>query len=94
MQITIDQILAFGPCDDYDSRERLLQLSGGKESMAALDILRLPLPAQDKLWLVLREEVIPARELRLLACKWAEGVLHFFEEKYPDDKRPRELRSQ
>ena len=29
------------------------------------------------------------KDLRLLACDYAEEVLHLFEDKYPDDKRPR-----
>ena len=28
-------------------------------------------------------------DLRLLGCDWAESVLHLFEKKYPEDKRPR-----
>ena len=30
------------------------------------------------------------RDLRLLACDYAADVLHYFEDKYPDYKRPRE----
>lgn len=32
---------------------------------------------------------IQSKDLRLLACDWAESVLHLFEEKHPNDDRPR-----
>jgi hypothetical protein len=31
--------------------------------------------SDDRLWVLLREELIPARQLRLLACLWAERAL-------------------
>ena len=34
-------------------------------------------PLGDRLWLLLREEFIPARELRLLACQWAREQVAF-----------------
>jgi hypothetical protein len=45
------------------------------EGLTPLQILDLDIPPQDRLWVVLREEVIPARELRLLACLWARRAL-------------------
>ena len=36
---------------------------------------RTDVPAEDRLWVVLRESVIPRRELHLLACKWAREAL-------------------
>jgi hypothetical protein len=38
---------------------------------------------------VLREGFIEENDLHELACKFAENVLHVFETKYPNDKRPR-----
>ena len=36
---------------------------------------RTDVPVEDRLWVVLRESVIPRRELHLLACKWAREAL-------------------
>jgi hypothetical protein len=38
---------------------------------------------------VLSEQFITDNDLHELACKFAENVLHVFETKYPNDKRPR-----
>lgn len=43
----------------------------------------------DTLDLVLRKEFIEERALHLLACDFAEHVLHIFEKEYPNDDRPR-----
>jgi hypothetical protein len=45
---------------------------------------------EDRLWLLLRSEIIPERELRLLACDFAESTLNIFEREIPDDTRPRD----
>lgn len=43
------------------------------EGLTPLQVLeREDVPAKERLWVLLREEIIPARELRLLACLWAE----------------------
>jgi hypothetical protein len=46
-----------------------------ESGLTPMQILDLDIPAKDRLWVVLREEVIPARELRLLECKWAREAL-------------------
>jgi hypothetical protein len=38
------------------------------EGLTPLQVLGLDIPAADRLWVVLREEVIPARQLREFAC--------------------------
>ena len=40
--------------------------------LTPLEIAELDIPVADRVWVLLHEEVLPARELRLLACKWAE----------------------
>jgi hypothetical protein len=47
-------------------------------------------PAGDRLWLLLREEIVPAATLHGLACDFAEATLHIYEERYPGDSRPRD----
>ena len=44
---------------------------------------------EDNMSLFLREEFIPARTLHELSVQFAYSTLHLFEEKYPDDNRPR-----
>lgn len=45
-----------------------------EDGMTPMEIAALDIPAEDRLWVLLREEIIPARELRLLACDWAEDA--------------------
>ena len=56
-------------------RERLKAAFGGRRSLTSLEVLGLDVPAQDRLWAVLREEIVPARELRLIACWCADRAL-------------------
>jgi hypothetical protein len=61
----------------------------GKDTPIPLDKLLEINGLDDALW-ALRAVIEPAdREIRLLACDFAEHILHFYEDKYPDDKRPR-----
>lgn len=56
-----------------------------------LEFLELEnIPIKDKQWLFLREEFLTDKELHLYACFCAESVLHIFEKKYPNYKRPRQ----
>lgn len=45
------------------------------EGLTPLQVLDTEIPLADRLWVVLREEIIPERELRLLAVRWARGAL-------------------
>ena len=73
--VTIDQVIRWRPCSDYP-RKRINSLFAGRESLSWEDIVALDIPTEDKLWALLREDFIPARELHLLACDFAEKVLH------------------
>jgi len=54
--------------------ERINDL-GPVDGLTPLQVLDANCPAEDRLWVILRESVIPARELRLMACKWAQEAL-------------------
>ena len=70
MNLTINDIRSWDPC--YDPSEVLPENWQG----TALDILRMEeVPAADRLWVVLREECIPARVLRLFAADCARRSL-------------------
>ena len=73
--VTIDQVIRWRPCSDYP-RKRINSLFAGRESLSWEDIVALDISTEDKLWALLREDFIPDRELHLLACDFAEKVLH------------------
>jgi len=87
--VTIDEVLSWNPCEEY-TKEILQKLAGRKRKMSGLQILALKIPAQDRFWAILKHGFLSDRDLRLFACDCAEHVLHFFEKKFPVDKRPRE----
>ena len=80
--ITYDDFVSFSPCwltDDEERDEHADQLAGYRamrDEWSALDILRLDeVDAEDRLWLVLREELIDAPILHEFACRCAERAL-------------------
>jgi len=73
-RITIEQVAAWGPCDDY-SLSRIGQLFGRRKYFTLDQLKMIDIPASDKLWCLLHEEVIPAPQLHLLACEYAERSL-------------------
>jgi hypothetical protein len=80
--ITVELVMSWGPCDDYPE-SRVRDLFG--DGLTPLQVCDLDIPAKDRLWLLLREEVIEARELRLLACRWAERVAPLYDSAHPED---------
>ena len=84
--VTLDQFISFGPCwlEDDDGLSRLKKIAGRKKNWSALDILRLEnVSASDKLWSVLREELIAAPILHEFACRCAEDALKLVEKPDP-----------
>lgn len=80
--ITYEDFVSFNPCwltDDEERDEHADQLAGYRamrDEWSALDILRLDeVDAEDRLWLVLREELIDAPILHEFACRCAEMEL-------------------
>lgn len=68
--VTYDQLLKFDLC------EKLERYAPLKPEWSALDILALKdVPSKDKLWAVLREELIDAPILHEFACRCAEAAL-------------------
>lgn len=80
--ITYEDFVSFNPCwltDESKRAEHKKQLAryrAMRDEWTALDILRLDdVTAQDRLWLVLREELIDAPVLHEFACRCAERAL-------------------
>ena len=87
LKATIEDLISWKPC--Y-SEAQVRALAGDVTEFTALDVLkRDDIPAQDRLWVVLRTQLIDGRMLRIFACDCAERALPKFEQAYPEDKRPR-----
>ncbi len=76
-RFTIEDIRSWGPC--YDPATVAPEGWQG----TALDVLRSSIPDEDKLWVVLREECIDARALRLFAVWCARQALALVENPDP-----------
>ncbi len=72
------------------SRGKVEELSFiNKEIITLKDMLTSELPLKDKFWWLCRKCELTQDENVLIAIKCAKVVLHLFEDKYPDDDRPR-----
>jgi len=71
-KVTLLQFMLLDPC--Y-SEEQIIDVIGDKKEMTALEVLDLDIPAEDRLWAVLREEFIDASILHEFACRCAEEAL-------------------
>ena len=78
-RVTLDEFLSFKPCwlDDEQGRRRLRYYARKLgRSADALEILALRrIPAEERLWAVLRAEFIPAPILHEFACRCEEDAL-------------------
>ena len=78
-RVTLDEFLSFKPCwlDDEQGRRRLRyyarKLGGSADALEILALRRIP--AEDRLWAVLREKFIPTPILHEFACRCAEDAL-------------------
>jgi hypothetical protein len=69
---TIDQILALPRCSEYPP-ERVIELAAGRKRITARGVSRLPIPVDDRLWLLIQLADNVTR--RLFACDCAERAL-------------------
>lgn len=78
-RVTLDEFLSFNPCwrNSEQGRRRLRyyarKLGGSADALEILALRRIP--ADKRLWAVLREEFIPAPILHEFACRCAEDAL-------------------
>jgi len=73
MKITSEIIISWKPCTPY-TPERVRELVTCP--MTPEEILALPIPAADRLWVVLRDEVLSKKILRQFAADCAQSVVH------------------
>ena len=87
--VSIEQVKSWKPCwlEEEGGLERLEAIGRRKEQWTALDVLDLP-PEEvsdgDKLWVVLREELIDGPILHEFGCRCAEEALKLV--KKPDPR--------
>ena len=72
MKITRERLRQWGACYDDAKIAALVPEDG----LTPLEFAALDIPVKDRLKVLLREDIIPARDLRLLACGWAESACH------------------
>ena len=75
MKITVKKLISWGAC--YNEKElkefkKKLKIKGG---VTPLEFCELDIETEDKIWTLLRTEIIPEKELHLLGCKFAEYAL-------------------
>ena len=73
MIITTEQIMSWRPCGRYDESIVSGLIGDGK---TPLEITELMIPAEDRLWVLLRQDIIPEIQLHSLACDFAQAVSH------------------
>jgi hypothetical protein len=78
MQITRELLRQWNACWTDDAIADVVPVDG----LTPAELVNLPsVSAEDKLWVVLREEIIPAQVLREFACDVAEEALNALEER-------------
>ncbi len=86
--VSIEQVKSWEPCwlEEEGGLERLEAIGSRKEQWTALDVLDLP-PEEvsdgDKLWVVLREELIDGSILHEFGCRCVEEALKLVENPDP-----------
>jgi hypothetical protein len=92
-KLTVRDILNFHPCEEY-TKERIQELFksvGCKRTVTFQKICEADIPAKDFLWLIIRPEFIPEKQLHEIAlwC-WDEIARPIWIKYYPNDNRPQE----
>ena len=75
--VTIDDVMAWGPCNGY-TRERVTELFAGRESVTALDILDMDIPNRDKQGAFLQGSFVDDAILYRLERDWIEHLQPLF----------------
>jgi len=73
MIITTEQIMSWRPCGRYDESIVSGLIGDGK---TPLEIAELEITIEDRLWVLLRQDIIPEIQLHSLACDFAQAVSH------------------
>jgi hypothetical protein len=85
--ISVDVLLSSELLSIEESDSLRLQLEG-RLRLTASEVIELDLPAKNRVEALLRSELLDDKQLRELACDFAEHTLHVFEEHAPRERRP------
>lgn len=87
-KITLAQVLSYKPC--Y-SEEKIVELFDGRSELSVREIVKLDIPAKDKVWVLCRPHFLDTKEKAVKFVVFcAEQCLGIFEAAYPEDRRPRQ----
>jgi len=88
VNVTLDQVMEWHPSEHF-TRDRMLAITRGRETLDVRAVSMLPLPPEDLLWVLLRPELIDPMTLRKLCADFSIHTIHVYEADHSDDKRPR-----
>jgi len=83
--LTLKRLMSWDPT--YYSEAEILKMSGGRKQIKIDEIFDLKIKVEDKLWLLLREQIFTPRELWLMACDFAQRSLPCWYNIYSNDPR-------
>jgi hypothetical protein len=83
-RITLHNLMKWNPCK---GEEEILEITGGRRQMSPPEVLDCHVSAVEKMWVLLRNPIFTDRELRLIACDFADEVLPIYENANPNDNR-------
>ena len=81
-RVKLQEVLDSGSC--YDD-SKIIELFGKRKSISIKNLLDMDISDSDKIWAVSKLSWFTDKEKRLIACDFAERVLHLYEKKYPED---------
>ena len=74
--ITIKKALSWNPCSiKYDTEEKLLKVTKGKTSLTPLEVSKLKIPYKDRIWILLRREILGENNYREISFKIADRAV-------------------
>lgn len=59
LSATVQDVMSWNPCQPDYPESRVVELWAGRERLTAREILGLDVPSSDRLWAVLRPELLP-----------------------------------
>lgn len=88
MRITPDKVMAYGPCSDYDTAEKLDKWYKGRKWVLPTTVAKMPkLPVQDAAWVLIRalnHDVPPRHGNLIMRLLLADCAMRLVREYYKD----------
>ena len=57
MKITLNKLMSWEPCEEY-TEERVLKITKGRKSLTPLEVSKLRISIEDRIWVLLRPDVL------------------------------------